>query len=162
MKMNIVNKKRPYDYDCVKADLKLLKKEYKNFAVGSLGKSMLGENIYFAKIGNGTKKVMINASHHANEWLSSLVLMMFMEKYLLLRSEGMLYKGYDIEELYNNTSLYLIPMVNPDGVGLVLNNKKVLNNPNYEEIRKPYLDELYRWKANIRGVGFINFHLMPF
>jgi len=82
---NIVKDYLPYNYNLLKNDLYLLKNKYNNFFIGNIGKSVLGEEIKYLKIGEGKNKIFINASHHANEWISSLVIMLFVEKYLYLK-----------------------------------------------------------------------------
>ena len=46
-------------------------------------------------------------------------------------------------------TIYIIPMVNPDGVNFCLKNMK---NEKYLKKWKKYENELDRWKANIKGV----------
>ena len=152
MNKNIVKTNKKYTYDILKNDLLFLNYEYPFFKINNIGKSTLGENIIYIKFGKGNKKLFINASHHANEWMTSLITMMFIEKYLYLYKNNQNYKGYNIEELWNNVSLYIVPMVNPDGVNLCLKNKKILNNNLYRDIWEKYINNLDEWKANIRGV----------
>lgn len=158
----IIKADKNYTYDVLKNDLLFLNFQYRLFKISSIGKSTLGENIIYLKIGEGSKKLFVNASHHANEWMTSLVTMMFIEKYLELYKNKQSYKGYNIEDLWKKTSLYVVPMVNPDGVNLCLKNKKILNNIEYKEIWEKNLDKLDEWKANIRGESLINFHLFVF
>lgn len=67
-------------------------------------------------IGNGPRKVIFSASHHANEWITSLVLLKFAEDLALGIQNG--------EELAlqisNSATIYMVPMVDPDGVDLVV------------------------------------------
>lgn len=67
-------------------------------------------------IGNGPRKVIFSASHHANEWITSLVLLKFAEDLALEIQNG--------EELAlhisNSATIYMVPMVDPDGVDLVV------------------------------------------
>ena len=44
--------------------------------------------------------------------------------------------GYNIQQIWNSSSIYIIPMVNPDGVNLVLEGLKPDN---------PYYNELLQW-----------------
>ena len=152
MNRKIIKINKNYNYNILKNDLVFLNYEYPFFEINNIGKSTLGENILYIKLGSGNKKLFINASHHACEWITSLVTMMFIEKYLFLYKYGQNYKGYDIKELWNNVSLYIVPMVNPDGVNLSLKNKKIINNNLYKDIWKNYENNLYIWKSNIRGV----------
>ena len=152
MKNNIIKNTKEYNYDILKNDLFFLKFEYDFFDIKTIGKSILNENIIYIKLGKGERKLFINAAHHANEWMTSLIIMMFIEKYLKMYKNKENYKGRNIEELWKRTSLYIVPMVNPDGVNLCLKNKKIFNYGKYKEIWLNYVKELEYWKANIRGV----------
>lgn len=149
---NIVKTNKNYTYDNLKNDLLFLNYEYPLFKINNIGKSTLGENIIYIKLGEGNKKLFINSSHHANEWMTSLVIMMFIEKYLKLYKNKKIYKCRNIEELWKRTSIYIVPMVNPDGVNLCLKNPKILNNNLYKNIWEKYINNIEDWKANIRGV----------
>lgn len=149
----IIKNYLPYSYNLLKEDLNLLKNKYNNFYIGNIGKSVLGEDIKYLKIGNGKNKVFINASHHANEWISSIVIMMFVEKYLYLKYNYVdNYKSYNINELWKKSTLYVVPMVNPDGVNLVLDVDNFNKSELYKDIWGEYVDNLEYWKSNIRGV----------
>lgn len=138
-----------YHYAILKKDILQLKKEYPKIKIETIGKSTLKEEILLLKIGSGKKKLMINSAHHANEWITSLVMMLFLEKLLYYENEKILYKNDNIQEILKNITLYIIPMVNPDGVNFCLKNIK---NEKYLQKWKKYENELDRWKANIRGV----------
>ena len=157
MNRKIIKTNRNYTYDILKNDLLFLNYEYPFFKINNIGKSTLGENIIFIKLGKGNKKLLINASHHANEWMTSLITMMFIEKYLFLYKNNKNYKGFNIEDLWNNVSLFIVPMVNPDGVNLCLKNKKIISQNLYAEIWGKYINNLESWKANIRGVDLKNY-----
>ena len=152
MNNRIIKTNKKYNYDILKNDLLFLNYEYPFFKINNIGKSTLGEKIIYIKLGYGNKKLFINASHHANEWMTSLIIMMFIEKYLFFYKYKEIYLGYDIKELWKNVSLYIVPMVNPDGVNLCLKNKKIINNNLYKDIWRKYENNLDDWKANIRGV----------
>ena len=160
---NIIKKNLMYNYEILKNDLDNLKNKYNFFEVGNIGKSVLGEEIKYLKLGKGENKVFINASHHANEWISSLIIMLFVENYLELKNKNVdNYKTYNINNLWNNSTLYVVPMVNPDGVNLVLGVNKLIKSGLYKDIWGNYVDKLEYWKANIRGESFINFHFLVF
>lgn len=152
MNKKIIKTNKNYTYDILKNDLLFLNYEYPFFKINNIGESTLGEKIIYIKLGEGNKKLFINSSHHANEWMTSLVTMMFIEKYIQLYNKKENYKGYDIKELWENVSVFIVPMVNPDGVNLCLKNKKIINEKIYEEIWVKYENKLEDWKANIRGV----------
>ena len=152
MNKKIIKTNKNYTYDILKNDLLFLNYEYPFFKINNIGESTLREKIIYIKLGEGNKKLFINSSHHANEWMTSLVTMMFIEKYLKLYNKKEYYKGYDIKELWEKVSVFIVPMVNPDGVNLCLKNKKIINEKIYIEIWKEYENKLEDWKANIRGV----------
>lgn len=152
MNKKIIKINKNYTYDVLKNDLLFLNYQYPFFKINNIGESTLKEKIIYIKLGKGNKKLFINASHHANEWMTSLIIMIFIEKYLELYNKKENYKGYNIMELWNNVSLYIVPMVNPDGVNLCLNNKKIINKIIYQEIWKENENKLEYLKSNIRGV----------
>ena len=152
MNKKIIKINKNYTYDVLKNDLLFLNYQYPFFKINNIGESTLKEKIIYIKLGKGNKKLFINASHHANEWMTSLIIMIFIEKYLELYNKKENYKGYNIMELWNNVSLYIVPMVNPDGVNLCLNNKKTINKIIYKEIWKENENKLEYLKSNIRGV----------
>ena len=129
-------------------------KRYPFLDVSSIGESVLGKNLYLIKLGNGPKKLHINASHHALEWINSVFVMEFIENLSNALINGTSIKGYDISEILGTHTFYFVPMVNPDGVDLVNEGLKK-DNPYYEQLLKwndtgkPFGEV---WQANIKGV----------
>ena len=108
-----------YSSSILNINLNSLKNLYPFLEIGSAGKSVLGQTIPYIKIGRGTKEVFYSASIHANEWITSVVLMKFLADYCYCYQNDLLIFGYQARALYNNSSIYIMPMVNPDGVGLI-------------------------------------------
>ncbi len=141
-------------YEILGLQIEGLKARYPFLEIGSIGNSVMGKELYYIRLGIGSRRVSYNASHHANEYITTPVLTKFIEDYSKAFSTGSNLLGYNITELYNLTSIYIIPMVNPDGVDLVL------NWPNYEDqqyinaakLNKTGLPLPSVWKANINGV----------
>ena len=79
--MSIVNTTVKYTYDELKRNLLELNNKYPFLAMGSIGKSVLGKNIWAIKIGNGQRKIFYHGSIHANEWITTVLLMKFIENY---------------------------------------------------------------------------------
>ena len=71
-------------------------------------------------IGQGPRKVLFSAAHHANEWITALILLKFAEDFAeAIRSGGEIF-GEDAAGLAERVTVYMVPMVDPDGVDLVV------------------------------------------
>lgn len=141
-------------YEIVRRQIEGLKARYPFLETGSIGRSVMGRELYYVRLGRGSREVSYNASHHANESITTPVLMKFIENYAKAYAARGSIQGYNIRELYDLTSMYIIPLVNPDGVDLVA------YWPNYDDPAFTNAARLNRtglplpsvWKANIRGV----------
>ena len=96
-----------------------------------------------------------NASHHANEWLTTPVLLKFAEEYANSYALGEKLGDVVAARVFREYSLYLVPMVNPDGVDLVTEMLK--SGAYYNRARQisdayPEIPFPNGWKANIVGV----------
>lgn len=143
-----------YTYEIMERDIQGLKARYPFLEVGNAGKSVLGRNLYYLRLGRGPKEVFYNGSHHAIEWITTPLLMKFAENFLKAYSTGSRIRGYNVRDIWNQSSIYIVPMVNPDGVNLVLKGPDP-SNPYYEELLQwndTGLPFSQVWSANIRGV----------
>ncbi|MDR0905052.1 MAG: peptidoglycan-binding protein [Oscillospiraceae bacterium] len=132
-----------------------LAKRYPFLGVSSAGKSVMGRDLLVVTLGNGANEVFYNAAHHANEWITSTLLWKFAEDYAQAYASGGAVYGIDARSLFSTTTLYLAPMVNPDGVDLV--NGEVNSGDYYQSAKNiansfPQIPFPAGWKANIRGV----------
>jgi g-D-glutamyl-meso-diaminopimelate peptidase len=142
-----------YTYDILERMLRGLRVRYPFIEVGSAGKSVMGKNLYSIRLGRGSNRVSYNAAHHANEWITTPLLMKFIENFAKAYSVGGRIRGYSIPDIWTRSSIYVIPMVNPDGVDLV-NYWPNYTNPVYQQASRLNTtgQPLPRvWKANIRG-----------
>lgn len=117
--MSIVPTNVNYNYFLMSQNLTFLNRTYPFLNIQTVGNSVLGKNIYVVKLGKGQKKVFYSASIHANEWITSVLLMKFIEDYCVAYNNNSTLYGYSVRRLFNSVSIYLMPMVNPDGVDLV-------------------------------------------
>ncbi|MEA4825454.1 MAG: M14 family metallocarboxypeptidase, partial [Clostridium sp.] len=68
--------------------------------------------------------------------------------------DGTSIRGYDIRDIWNRSTIYIMPMVNPDGVDLVIDGLQ-RDNPYYAQLiqwNNGSTDFSQVWEANIRGV----------
>ena len=78
-----------------------------------------GRPVQTLVIGEGDRKVIYSASHHANEWITTPVLLKFVEELAeAVQNGGKLY-GVEAQNIVKAATIYLVPMVDPDGVDLV-------------------------------------------
>ena len=149
------------NYLIYKNQLNNLIKQYDFLKYFSIGKSVLNNEIYCVKFGNGNKQIMYSAGIHANEYITSILLIKFIEDLSIAYKNNSKIYDYSIQDLYNTSSIYIIPMLNPDGINLVNNfydsNSKIYNKCLYISNKYPNLRFPLDWKANINGVDFSNF-----
>lgn len=89
--------------------------------------------------------------------------MKFIEDYSDAYVDNQNLYGYSVRNLFRSTSIYLMPMINPDGVNLVTG-YFTPSHPSYEVAkgiadRYPWIPFVNGWKANIRGVDLKNHQL---
>ena len=121
-----------------------------------LTRTAFGRPLRTLVIGNGPRKVIYTAAHHANEWITSYVLLKFAEELAqALESSGRVW-GVSAQNIANAATIYMVPMVDPDGVDLVTGAIEP-GSLEYEIARR--LGENYPqfpfpegWKANLMGV----------
>jgi g-D-glutamyl-meso-diaminopimelate peptidase len=154
LKKTLIDIEPVYSFASFERQIKALQKVYSFLKSGIAGVSVLKQPLYYLRLGQGPYQVFYNATHHANEWLTTLLLLKWTENYCRAYVTDQMMAGYPIADLFNSSSIYLIPMVNPDGVDLV--NKW----PHYTDPALAAAAQLNRtclplsqvWKANLHGV----------
>lgn len=145
-----------YTYKNLQDDIQKLKIIYPFLEIGNIGYTVLGRNIPYIRIGTGIKEIFYNASFHANEWITTPLLMKFIKEYCFQYLQNKNLMEFKARDLYENVSLYIVPMINPDGVDLVTGSLKNVDNSykNAQEIAKKFPNIVFPsgWKANIEGV----------
>lgn len=151
---NIVRTNVRYTYEILIEDINRLKDNYPFIRIGTIGKSVLGKNIYQIAIGRGRNNLTYNGSHHASEWITTPLLMKFIEEFSKNITLGTNMYGFNPSYIYDSATVRIIPMVNPDGVNLEI---KGLTSENQQYHNSLILwnkesRDFTRWNANIRGV----------
>jgi g-D-glutamyl-meso-diaminopimelate peptidase len=119
-----------------------------------LARTAFGRPITAASLGRGDRRVLYSAAHHANEWLTATVLLKFLEDYAqALETDGNI-AGVSARELYETATIFLVPMVNPDGVDLVTGAVTENEREQAESLAEFYPNIPFPdgWKANLSGV----------
>ncbi|MFB5283258.1 M14 family zinc carboxypeptidase [Peribacillus sp. Hz7] len=149
----LVRGEQNYSYETLRDDIRRLSSVYPFIQTSSIGNSVLGRNISEILVGKGNKRVHYNGAFHANEWITTPVIMTFINDYLLALTNMNTIRGVQMLPLYQQSTLSIVPMVNPDGVNLVLQGP-----PSTEPYRSNVIQwnrgsmDFSGWKANIRGV----------
>ena len=153
--MPIVNTEVPITSELNQRYLQQIAEKYPFTKLEEVGVTDFQRPIWMLTVGTGRRHVLFTAAHHANEWITALVLLKYAEDLAeAIRTEGILY-GQRAKELAEAVTIHLIPLVNPDGVDLVTG---VIDRDSgqYEDAR--VLSENYPaipfpdgWKANLAG-----------
>lgn len=154
--MNIVSTNVSYNSSVLQGNLQDLLKVYPFLKSKTIGYSVLGKPLSVITIGTGTKEVFYSASFHANEWITTPVLMKFIEDLASSYVADSNLLSFSIRDLLGKVTIHLCPMVNPDGVDLVTG-LLPQNSSSYRLAEKiaysfstiPFPNG---WKANINGV----------
>ena len=90
---------------------------------------------YFSGCGN--IRVLINGAHHANEWITSMILRRYFQDYV-----------------NQSIRLCVVPQVNPDGVALVTGKaqRDEVAAAGRIALQYPHIPFPFGWKANLNGV----------
>ncbi len=156
LSMPVVTAHMPSSSFLTQMMVKGLSMRYPFLVVHEIGRSVMGQRILALSMGSGKRHVGCIAAHHANEWLTTLVLLRFLEEYAAAYASGGSMDGLSAKTLYDTATLHLIPLVNPDGVDLVAGALDPADSfytqaaalaAHYPDI--PFPD---RWQSNISGV----------
>lgn len=149
----IVELRGEYGPEELRADIGLLTDKYPLITTETIGTSVMGKPLHLVKIGNGRRKLHVNAALHANEWLTSPCLLAFLEQYAEACRRGKNWQGHDPKRWFDNWTIYAVPMANPDGVELVQEGAGPWH-PKRSELEEwnGGRRSFRHWKANIRGV----------
>lgn len=151
IKHRIVDTTEPYSSAKYMNDIDILQTIFPFMKVTAIGYSSLGKEIKEMRIGCGKKKVHMNASIHANEWITSLVLMEWLNEYLVALTNGMKVGHCSALELFLECEVSIVGMANPDGVDLVIDGPPEGLESICLELNEGKAD-FHGWKADIEGI----------
>lgn len=143
-----------YSSELISYSMRGLVARYPFLGVGEFGKSVLNRPLWYCKAGTGENLIFYNASHHANEWITTPVLLKFVEELAVAFAFGGSIGGKSAAELFATATLYVAPAVNPDGIDLVTGALDAAAVESARRLAANYPDIPFPdgWKANIRGV----------
>ncbi len=154
-----------YTYENLISDIdRLITKYPDDLKVNDLCATFDGRIVKEILIGSETSKrhIFINGGTHANEYISSQLVMKQLACFLDDVRSNRKYKNVRLSELCENVAIHVVPMINPDGITFVqkglsgMKNKQTIEKIN--EIAKldgsSANDSDYQksWKANAEGI----------
>lgn len=155
----------PFDFSVVPEDtpmtsqllrfvLRGLQARYPFLRLDTIATTDYGRRVERVRLGDGPRRVYYNAAHHANEWITATVLCWCLEQYARAAAFGEMLLGEQAKELLRDTTLELVPMVNPDGVDLVTGAATANEVASARNIAAdfPSIPFPEGWKANLKGV----------
>jgi murein tripeptide amidase MpaA len=152
---NIVDPIQTYTYPEMVRDIKKIAKAYPDVVQYKvIGKSEYGRDIYAVGVGNGSANVYIDGSHHAREWLTTNLNMYMINKYAHFYEKEYNLDNYNVRNVLDKTTLWFVPMVNPDGVTLQQSGLSAFPKRDRAALIKMNngSTNFTRWKSNGKGV----------
>ena len=158
-KRRILDLRFPMDHAAMTAVLDEYIARYPTLSVTTLGQSIMGRMIPMVRLGDPssegkeTHRVLYIGAHHGMEWVTTSLLLRFINEYCeLLRSDGMA-EGIRVKHLASSCGIYIVPMLNPDGVDYAINGVTE-DNVLYERLLRMNegCPDFSHWQANARGV----------
>lgn len=150
---NILDYKQPLDYPRMMKYLDVFCGRYPFMSLTGIGESIFGRTIPLVTLGRGEKSVLYVGAHHGMEWITSVLLMRFINEYCeLYKSKSRIF-NYTLGYLFDSRTIYIVPMLNPDGVDYQINGVN-RDNPLYERLIRMNggSNDFSKWQANGRGV----------
>jgi hypothetical protein len=150
---DIVDPNQTYSYEMMLSDAGKLKTAYPDIIdTEVIGKSVEDRDILLIKLGTGDKKIVFAGAHHAREYITATYLMETVDEYARAYESGGTFGSFDLKKLLDEATLYIVPMVNPDGVNLVQNGVESVKDPEKVKSMRMMQPRYSEWKANINGV----------
>ena len=154
--LSIVNTDAPITSESCRQMIRQLTVTFPFLRSEILTTTAFGRPVQTLVIGNGPRKVLYTAAHHANEWITALILLRFAEDFANAIAETGTIGGVDARTLRDGATIYMVPLVNPDGVDLVTGAIQP-GQFQYEAAQSlaafyPQIPFPEGWKANLLGV----------
>lgn len=115
----------------------------------TIGESRCARPIDMLCVGNRRKQVLFAGAFHGMEWITSLILLKFLDELCFSVMTGQAMCGVKMGVMLNQRGLAVIPCVNPDGVEIQIHGAESAGN--YAELVRN-AGETSKWQANAVGV----------
>ena len=154
--MAIVKTDIPMTAQLCEDTIRALQERYSFLQSRVLTTTACGRPVTALTLGTGPRTVLYTAAHHGNEWITATLILKFTEDLAQAIFSGKQIFGIPGERIARETTLHLVPMVNPDGVDLVTGGIAP-GSRTYGDAKAladfyPAIPFPEGWKANLKGV----------
>lgn len=146
-----ITQMKAYDYISFKQTLNALCEQYPVITKYCIGKSCSGKEISALKIGKSAEYALIAASFHGSEYITTTVLLRFIESLSRALQEDTSISGFNARKAMFGRGVIFVPCVNPDGCEIVLHNAAGAGFM-AGAVAKISGGNFKNWNANLRGV----------
>ena len=150
---NILDYPVPLDHNRLMQYISCFQERYSFLKVHNIGTSVLGKNIPLLSMGDGEKCVLYIGAHHGMEWITTILLLRFVNEYAECYRTGRHVYSLYLPYLFRQRRILVVPMLNPDGVDYALHGVQA-DNPLQDRLLKMNggSNDFSHWQANGRGV----------
>ena len=139
------------DYDALCNEIRKLQKRYPFLSCCSIGKSLLGRNIFCLTLGNPQNSILFAGAFHGMEWITSVLLLNFAQDLCYAEENHLSLYTIPIYTALKRHGICIIPCVNPDGVEISLHG--ALSAGGYAPlVLEVSQGDTLHWQSNARGV----------
>ncbi len=144
----------PIDYKYLMSTMQSFSERYPFIGITYVGTSVLGRGIPMVSLGDASrrrKSILYVGCHHGMEWITTGVLLRFIEDYCNAYEAGKCVCNVSIGRLFQRRCIHIIPQLNVDGADIQINGAG-------DSIMSERLismnggEDFSRWQANARGV----------
>lgn len=139
------------DSGAVRGLITALRGRYGFLEAMPIGQSVLGKDITGMMLGTGRERILYAAGFHAQEWITSLILLRLVEDLCIALERGGSIVEIHISDALAGRSLVFVPLVNPDGVDIAVHGSGSAGK--YARmVRELGGNQPGKWQSNARGV----------
>lgn len=140
--MENVNWDQLFYYEDLVAYAKYLERHYEGLVqYESIGRSLDGRDIFMLKVGKGKDNIIVTGGVHGRESINPMVLLCMAEYYC-----------EEFQAAMERISIYMVPVVNPDGYSIAIRGFDCLSSDIYRRMCERKHIPYYLWKYNARCV----------
>lgn len=149
--MNPVLFTHPPTCGAIWKELRQFAQEHPSTRLFRAGDSACGREIPVIGIGNLKKAVLFAGGVHAQEWLTTLLLMRFVEDFTTAWEGNGELADFSFSRLKSGKGLLILPMVNPDGIEIAVRGASAAGEFR-DLVESVSSQNPSPWQANARGV----------